>query len=260
MENLNKAFISHSSKDKYLATQIAAELGPLRCEFDEYTFNFVLNNLAIRRAINRSSLFVLLLSENSLNSSFVHEEIRAALESRASGNIKRIVIFAIDQSSYKSLPSWLREINVAQHLRTAKQIGKRIDAYLTEQSLDEGKLEDFYLGRDDQEKELRKYLAKPKNQIPVVLHVVGHQGVGRKTFLRRSLHALAPRQYTYVLDVAVTAYDGIIELYRKLYECIEVANPLVAGEHFAAFSRKSDGEKYARSRRKSDNWPTPVVY
>lgn len=87
--------------------------------------------------------------------------------------------------------------------------------------------------------------AKPKNQVPVTLHVVGHQGVGRRTFLRKSLHSLAPRQYTYVLEIAVNEYDGIIELYRKLYDYTEVANPLIAGERFAAFNRKSDDEKYA---------------
>jgi tetratricopeptide (TPR) repeat protein len=246
MNTIPKAFISHSSKDKYIATQIASELGPIRCEVDQYSFDFILNAAAIRQALARSSLFVLLLSENSINSSFVQEEIRTALESRASGTIKQVVIFAIDQTSYKSLPAWLQEINVAQHLQKAKQIARRIDSYLTDQSLEEGKVEDFYLGREEQEKEIRKCLAQPKGRVPTALHIVGNVGVGRKTFLRKSLGSIAPRSYAYVLPITLDEYDGIIELHRKLYECTEVANPLVAGEHFIEFVKKTDGEKAAK--------------
>jgi len=236
MEAIDKAFLSHSSKDKGIAQRIANDLGVLRCEYDEYSFDFVLNNEAIRRALSRSSLFVLLLSENSVQSTFVQEEIRAALERRASGTIKQVVIFAIDQTSYQSLPQWLREVNVAQHLKTDKQIARRIDAYLTELSLDQGRVDDYYLGRSDQEKELSKFLSRPKRNVPIALHMVGNYGVGRKTFLRKTLQALAPRQYTTPIEITLNEYDGIIELYRKLYEYNEVSNYLVAGERFAAFN------------------------
>lgn len=249
MKKIPKAFISHSSKDKAFASKVADLLGPLRCEFDEYSFDFTLNAQAIRNALSRSSLFVLLLSSNSINSSFVQDEIRAALESRAAGIIKDVLIFAIDQTSYKSLPAWLREINVAQHLRTPQQIARRIDSSLALQSLDTNKVDDFYLGREDQEQELRRLLAKPKSQVPVGLHVVGHPGVGRRTFLRKSLQSLAPRQYNYTIEININEYDGLIEIYRKLYDYTEVPNPLVAGEDFHIFDRKTSAEKYTTVAR-----------
>src|SRR5271166_1509170 len=118
---IDKAFVSHSSKDKALVESVVDELGILRCEYAKYSFDFVLNNDAIRRALSRCSLFVLILSEHSIRSDFVQEEIRAALESRASGTTKRVVIFAVDRTSFNALPPWMQEINVAQHLRTAKQ-------------------------------------------------------------------------------------------------------------------------------------------
>ncbi|WP_394888737.1 toll/interleukin-1 receptor domain-containing protein [Mesorhizobium sp. AaZ16] len=148
-----KAFISHSSNDKAFANQVFEELGELRCEYDEYTFEFTLNTIAIRNALRRCKLFVLLLSENSVRSTFVDEEIRSALEARSAGRIRNVVIFSIDGASYRSLPEWMREINVAQHLRSPKQIARRIDAYLMELSLKEGILADLYFGRENEEQE-----------------------------------------------------------------------------------------------------------
>lgn len=110
-------------------------------------------------------------------------------------------------------------------------------------------MDDYYLGRSDQEKELSRYLSKPKRNVPVASHIVGHYGVGRKTFLRRSLQALAPRQYTSLIPIDLREYDGVIELYRKLYEYTEIYNNIVAGEKFAEFNKMTDKEKSAEIAR-----------
>jgi TIR domain len=60
-----KAFLSHSSKDKSFVRRIADKLGPARCEYDEYSFEYTLNAQAIRQTFARADLFVLFLSENS---------------------------------------------------------------------------------------------------------------------------------------------------------------------------------------------------
>jgi hypothetical protein len=125
-----KAFLSHSSKDKVFVSQVVKQLGILQCEYDEYTFDFTLNTAAIRSALKRCGLFVLFLSSNSVNSSFVDEELRTALEGRAKGLIKQILIFSIDLTSYKALPEWLREINVVQHMSNPKACGRKIQAAL----------------------------------------------------------------------------------------------------------------------------------
>jgi TIR domain len=101
-----KAFLSHSSKDKHFVRAVAKNLGNLQIEYDEYTFEYALNADAIRRALARSDLFALFLSENSVSSSFVKEEIRSTLEARAKGQIKQVLIFAIDNTTYRSLPGW----------------------------------------------------------------------------------------------------------------------------------------------------------
>jgi tetratricopeptide (TPR) repeat protein len=238
-----KAFISHSSKDKHIAKAVADELGELRCEYDNYTFDFVLNSDAIRRALLRSDIFVLLLSQNSINSNFVSEEIRGALESRGAGKLKNVYIFALDKTSYELLPDWLREVNVAQLIRNGKQIAHRINAFLTEFELNCGNQPNFYFGRDEQEGELRRALAKPRLQTPLALHIVGNHGVGRRTFLRNVLRSVAPRQYTGFIEITIDKYDSIEELYRKLYDYLEVPNPLIAGERIFEFQKMSISDK-----------------
>ena len=56
--------------------------------------------------------------------------------------------------------------------------------------------------------------------------------------------SLAPRHYDYIVEITLVEYDGHIEFYRKLYEILEVNNPLLAGEKFAEFNRKVDDEQY----------------
>ena len=241
--DIPRAFLSHSSNDKTLVEAVAEELGSLRCELDAYTFEFILNTKAIRNSLRRASLFVLFLSQNSIQSDFVAEEVRSALENRAAGRLRGVLIIAIDSASYRDLPDWLREINVAQHLKTAKQIARRIDARLTAITLDEGKPKDIYLHRNEQEQELRALLARSRQSTPVALHLVGHHGSGRRTFVRRNLDSLAPRYYEFPLEVVLTEYDGVIELYRKLYQLVEADNPLVASERYTEFNRLDDEQK-----------------
>lgn len=238
-----KAFISHSSKDKHFVRPIADELGEMRCEFDEYTFEYTLNAQAIRSALKRCDLFVFILSKNSINSAFVHEELRTTLEKRASGRITDVIIFAIDETSYTELPEWLRDLNVVHRLRSPKQVATRIDARLTEIALQGGEISDFYFGRAEEEKEIRQIFARPRKESALAIHVVGHSGVGRRTFLRNALKTAAPRHYSSFLEIEIDEYDSVDEVYRKLYELMEVFNPLTAGQHFEGFGQLSMPEK-----------------
>ncbi|MHC2465591.1 toll/interleukin-1 receptor domain-containing protein [Bradyrhizobium embrapense] len=125
-----KAFLSHSSQDKGVVAVVAKQLGSTQIEYDEYTFEYTLSADTIRRALARSTMFVLFLSANSIKSPFVAEELRTALEKRAGGMIESIMIFALDHTSYKEMPEWLREINVVQHLSNPKTIARKIQASL----------------------------------------------------------------------------------------------------------------------------------
>jgi TIR domain len=177
-----KAFLSHSSKDKAFVQTVANYLGEALCEYDTYTFDYTLTSHNIRSALSKCDLFVLFLSENSINSSFVSEEMRTALEFRGSGRIKKVMIIALDATSYQSLPEWMRSINVATKLTSALTVGRRIEAELLVLDTESEAPADIYIPREDEEANLRRALRKPPGDAPIAIHAVGHLGIGRKPF------------------------------------------------------------------------------
>ena len=230
-----KAFLSHSSKDKAFVKAVADALGAARCEYDEYTFEYVLNAQAIRKAFARSDLFVLFLSANSVTSDFVAEEMRTALDFRAQGQIKRVLIVALDHTSFKALPEWMQAINVVTRLTTPQTCTRKIEADLFALEAEKDKAVDIYIPRDE-EGLLRRALSKPPGTAPVALHVVGHSGIGRRTFIRRTLAALFPRQIQTFVPVTLNRYEGVNEFYRRLFDNFVVASideKIKAFEHFA---------------------------
>ena len=233
-----KAFLSHSSKDKSFVGQVATLLGLGQVEYDEKTFEFTLNVEAIHRALARCDLFVFFLSANSLSSTFVTEEQRAALEGRGRGIIKRVLVFAIDNTSYRALPDWLKQINVVQQLSSPKTCARRIQSTLLELDASEGRSSEIYIGREDEEKALRRALSAPPSSTPVAIHAVGHQGIGRRTFLRRSIQNVYPRVFDVFVEISVAKYQGIEELFRSIYDLHVVSSLSKTIEDFDAFSKE----------------------
>lgn len=238
-----KAFLSHSSTDKDFVSKVVEKLGSTEIEYDEKTFEFTLNVQAIRAAMSRSDLFVLFLSQNSIESFYVKEEQRAALEGRGKGVIKHVMIFSLDNTAYSQLPEWMREINVVRRLSSPKACARRIQATLISLDAQSRRDADLYLGRDEDERLLRKALSAPAATTPIAIHAVGHQGIGRTTFLRRTLGALYPRYYQAFVSASFGKYDGIEEFYRTLYD-IHVSSPLsVTIAAFDAFANREYSEK-----------------
>jgi hypothetical protein len=209
-----RAFLSHSSKDKAFVRQVAAALGEAQCEYDENSFEYTLNVHAIRNALERCQIFVYFLSARSIASSFVKEEQRAALEKRGAGVIKRTLIMTLDETSYRALPEWLREINVVHRLSSPKLCARKIQAALVQVEAEEDNGAEIYLGREAEDAALAKALSGSPAKTPIALHAVGHYGIGRKTFLRRNLQKLFPRRFETFLEITIAANQGIEECFR----------------------------------------------
>ena len=238
-----RAFLSHSSKDKDFVKQVAKTLGPLEFELDEKTFDLKFNVEAIRAALQRSDIFVLFLSQSSYNSTFVTEEQRAALEARGRGLLKRVLIFVIDGTSYKALPKWMQDINVVQQVGSAKGCARQIQALLLELAAAEDPGLALYMGRESEEAELRRALAVPSERTPIFLHAVGHYGIGRRTFLSRTLKKLFPRYFDVFVEITLSNFEGAEELYRKLYSLHRVASLEDAHRDFIAYSKLTIAEQ-----------------
>ncbi|MDG4899189.1 TIR domain-containing protein [Mesorhizobium sp. WSM4989] len=212
-----KAFLSHSSKDKIFVNSVATSLGLMQIELDEKTFDFTLNVAAIHDALKRCDLFVYFLSRDSSTSGFVKEELRSALENRGSGLIKRIVVSTLDESSYRDLPNWLQQLNIAQKISSPKLCARRIQALLLElAALDDAGV-GLFIGRDADQADLRKAVSVPPKDIPLSIHAVGQYGIGRRTFITNSLKSLFPRLFNTFIEVTISQYDGPEEFYRQLF-------------------------------------------
>ena len=219
-----RAFLSHSSKDKWFVGKVAEELGPLQTELDEKTFDYTFNVQAIRAALRRSDIFVYFLSRESLESTFVKEEHRATLEARGRGSIHDILIFTLDGETHKQLPSWMQEINVVKVGKSAKSCARIIQGRLLELAALEDPGIGLYIGREEDERQIRRALSQPPSKTPVFLHVVGHYGVGRRTFISNSVKKLFPRVYQTTLHVTLGQYEGCEDLYRQLYGLSKVSS------------------------------------
>jgi tetratricopeptide (TPR) repeat protein len=238
-----RAFLSHSSKDKWYVSKVSEALGDGISEYDERTFQYSFNVQEIRQALRRCDLFVYFLSENSISSSFVDEEQRTALESRGRGLIKRILIFAIDGTTYRKLPAWMQEINVAQTITSPKACARRIQAALLSLSAESSAGEDVYLGRDEDEKALRRAISLPADEAPLAVHAVGFHGIGRRTFIKKTLEKIIPRAIQSIALVSIDRYDGPDEFYRQLYGLHQVSSLEQTLRDFGIFSGLSAADK-----------------
>lgn len=107
-----KAFLSHSSAQKDLVTKISQELGS-KSIIDSKSFEEGMSNLEeILISLDSADLFVLFISEESLNSKWVQEEILIAKEKLNEKIIKRIFPIIIDKTITHNdtrIPDWMSQ-------------------------------------------------------------------------------------------------------------------------------------------------------
>ena len=76
---MGKAFLSHSSRDKILVEAVARKLGEKYCICDTFSFECGQKTFdEIIKGLDDTDLFVLFLSDNSLNSEWVKKELSIA--------------------------------------------------------------------------------------------------------------------------------------------------------------------------------------
>ena len=78
---MDKVFLSHSSVDKPYVEYIAEQFGKDRCVYDAMCFEAGMNNLdEIFKGIGESGIFVVFISNASLESQWVKRELAIAEE------------------------------------------------------------------------------------------------------------------------------------------------------------------------------------
>lgn len=105
-----KAFISYSRRQKDFATQLVNLIGRDFCIIDCYDFEPAYKSLdEVYRALEKCTVFVLLISQESLASDWVNKEIDVAVRKFSSSKLERFWPYIIDQKiSIEDCPEWMR--------------------------------------------------------------------------------------------------------------------------------------------------------
>lgn len=125
-----KAFLSHSSKDKFYVEKVAENLSNSWCEYDSFSFESASETAEeIAKRIDSSAIFVFFISKNSLNSEWVKKELENVHKLIELGNSKKILPIIIDQNITHDdvlIPKWLRDIYNIQPIRKYNTAIRRI--------------------------------------------------------------------------------------------------------------------------------------
>ena len=212
-----KCFLSHSSSDKgHYVSIVARNLAP-NIEYDELTFEEGMETVEeILRALSHSEIFVLFLSNASLNSKWVQNEITQAKRLLDLGDLKKFFPIIIEKDithSDKRIPDWIKSNYNLRPITRPSVAAKRIRERMVEVSWKtHPMLKDrdlIFVGRNYQIDEFEKRIDDFSKDKPFIIVASGLRDIGRKSTL---LHCLRKS------NTVKEAYEPIhIDLVREDY-------------------------------------------
>lgn len=228
-----KIFLSHSSadKDSYvrdIATRLIESVGEHNIVYDEVTFEEGMMPLEeINRSLGITDLFVIFLSDKSLDSDWVKYELSKAHELKSNGIINRIYPIIIDNRisySDKRIPQWMREsynikpiYNVAKAFKMIKERSTQI-TWTNYPKLQEK--DQIFVGRNDYIKRFEeRFYSIDEDTLNVVI-ASGIKNVGRKTLLNkcfRQVNAIKENSYE-MSTITLNSMESLEDFIYKLYD------------------------------------------
>lgn len=191
-----KAFISHSSKQKPFALELVERLGRDYCRIDCFDLQPAYKTIdEIYRAIDTSTVFVLLVSQDSLNSDWVQEEIRYAKSKLSSTDLDRFWPYLIDPSiSLSDCPEWMVKdecFNLKQFKSPyvlARDIEQKFRRIIWSSNSKVRMLDTMMVGRNT---DISKFEDKFQSIDGInlkALIISGRNGVGKDTFAKQCMN------------------------------------------------------------------------
>lgn len=246
---MNKAFLSHSSSDKDFVRKVYKEVGAARCIFDECCFENGKSIIdEIVKGISNTDLFVLFISNDSLNSEWVQKEIILA-DNFVNAHEKKMILPILIDSGIKPdkdsrIPEWMKaylmkpchkEYTAASMIREAL----RELEYLTNPTY--AAKRNLFIGRYREREEMEEALEQSIDPHYRSIIVNGLEGVGRRTLL---MHFLQDRalinEHKEPICVRISTRSTIDDLILRL---IEIVNGCVTPADFESLNTKTISEK-----------------
>ncbi|MBK6828431.1 MAG: toll/interleukin-1 receptor domain-containing protein [Chitinophagaceae bacterium] len=221
------AFISHSSKNKPLVEELFKKLGANNCVVDKYTFETGAKTIEeIFGNLQRTDLFVLIISSAALESNWVKKEVKFSKLLLGQQQIKRILPINIDKNvNYDDprIPSWIRQNYNLKFVANLNIIASKIKRQLREIIIEDNpkiaeRIQNF-VGRNSQIEEFEDNYINIENLKPSTIVVSGLEGVGRRSFLKKAFEKNKVFNQSYEpIPINLEINDGIDDLILKLDE------------------------------------------
>ena len=242
------AFLSHSSRDKAIVEEVANILGLDKVQLDSQTFDSgLLNTQAIRDSLKRSSVFVLFLTKDAIDSSFVSFEALLAHEFMARGLLDRFLVVCLDSDAFASAEEHWKDYSFVRHLNSSQSIARYIQHSLIAYHATLDSTTQPYVERSRELRDINQLLIQPGKKLPLGLFVSGNDGIGRRTFVKHFYSARYPAINSVFADVQIDALDGYDEIFRKLCAELTPRWPVSSFRaRIAGFAMASDHEKAAQ--------------
>lgn len=219
-----KAFISHSSKQKDFALELVNQLGRDFCKIDCYNFEPAYKSIdEIYRAIEGSTIFVLLISRDSLSSDWVKTEISLAKKKLSGTDYERFWPYIIDDSVSKDdCPEWICKgecFNLCKFKSPyvlARDIEQKFRKIIWAENPKVRMLETMMVGRnEDIAKFEDKYWSNIGPKLKALI-ISGRDGVGKETFAKQCMYKVGypfeQEPYRISMDVKESIENFIINL------------------------------------------------
>lgn len=231
---MEKIFLSHSSSNKDYVRPIFNYFGKDRSVFDEMTFEFGMKTIEeIFKGIDSSDIFVFFISNESLNSKWVSEELAFASQKlyNDQSRLSQIYPIIIDTSVLYSdprIPTFLKTGFSAynlHHINNPKIACKKIESQLVSlkinSDLEFSKKINFFYGRELEKKAFRDSFDSfddlGNHKTIKCLIVSGIEGIGRKAYARDVLKTSEiMEKYYFPFSISLSQSDDITDLTNKI--------------------------------------------
>ena len=190
-----KAFISHSSKQKPFALDLVERLGRDYCRIDCFDLQPAYKTIdEIYRAIDNSTVFVLLLSKDSLDSKWVQEEVRYVMSKLKPCEMDRFWPYLIDSTiSLSDCPDWMVKgecFNLKQFKSPyvlARDIEQKFRRIIWSNNSKVRMLETMMVGRNTDIAKFEDKFQSINGMNLKALLISGRKGVGKDTFAKQCI-------------------------------------------------------------------------
>ncbi len=196
---MHRIFISHASSDKkkyveHVVRRLTDQHGEERVVYDAVTFRPGEKTLdEILNYLEKTDLFVILLSDSALDSDWVQEELANAYKGLEEHRLNRIFPLIVDPQithQDKRIPDWLTQYNlkyIARPNKAAKLISERYKDITWNRYSCGHPFDDLFVGRNELIKDFEERLDNYERSPLVTVVGSGIKSIGRKSLIRECL-------------------------------------------------------------------------